>query len=242
MQTKLPTRKWLSVGCKRGCCLWWALLCDIWPKLGACHYKHVNRTIMCSGTTNKQVSCGYESMSEFFYPGCYMGKKRNKLWFYHNVATWKFKKKHIWKLKVKTLLLIYHHKLSTVPACVSGWTAASRTPGYTPPSDTSPACGHTLSLPADAASTGGTWSARIWHQPANYITWVIHQDSVLLLLLHQLQPPLIKITLVLENGVCSTWLPEEREQFISTRWELICQFVCVSVCGGGAAGCVLVLK
>lgn len=149
---------------------------------------------------------------------------------------------HIWELKVQTLLFMYHHKLSNVPACVSGWTAASRTPGYTPPSDTSPACGRTPSLPADVASTGGTWSARTWHQPANYITWVIRQDTVLLSLLHQLQPPLIKITLVLENGVCSTWLPEEREQFISTRWELICQFVCVCVCGGGAAECVLVLK
>lgn len=62
---------------------------------------------------------------------------------------------HIWELKVQTLLLIYHHKLSTVPAYVSGWTAASHTPGYTPLSDTSPACGHTPSLPADAASTGG---------------------------------------------------------------------------------------
>lgn len=74
------------------------------------------------------------------------------------------------------------------------------------------------------------------------ISRVIRQDTVLLPLLHQLQLSLIKITLVLENGVCSTWLPEERERFISTRWELICQFVCVSVCGGGAAGCVLVLK
>lgn len=143
---------------------------------------------------------------------------------------------------LKTLLLICHHKLSTVPAYASGWTAVSHTPGYTPPSDTSPACGRIPSLPADAASTGGTWSARTWHQPANYITWVIRQDTVLLPLLHQLQSPLIKITLVLENGVCSTWLPEEWEQFISTRWELICQFVCVSVCGGGAAGWVLVLK
>lgn len=150
---------------------------------------------------------------------------------------------HIWELKVQTLLFMYHHKLPNVPACESGWTAASRTPGYTPPSDTSPACGRTPSLPADVASTGGTWSARTWHQPANYITWVIRQDTVLLSLLHQLQPPLIKITLVLENGVCvhlAAWGTGAIHQHTMGADLPIC--MCVCVCGDGEAECVLVLK
>ncbi len=82
----------------------------------------------------------------------------------------------------------------TVPACVSGWTVASHTPGYTLLSDTSPACAHNPSLPVDAASTGGTWSASVWHQPANYITAdMSHQSGYnLLLLRHQLCSALMK--------------------------------------------------
>lgn len=42
--------------------------------------------------------------------------------------------------------------------CVSEWTVASHTPGYTPRSGTSLAWAHNPWLRADAASTGGTWS------------------------------------------------------------------------------------
>lgn len=44
IQTKAPTRKWLYVGCRsfsrNGCCLRWALLCDIWLKHGTYKKKH----------------------------------------------------------------------------------------------------------------------------------------------------------------------------------------------------------
>lgn len=78
--------------------------------------------------------------------------------------------------------------------CVSGWTVVSRTPGYTPQSDTSPACVRNPSLLADAASTGGTWSAGVWHQPTNYITSDVNHESGynLQLLLHLLPSPLMK--------------------------------------------------
>lgn len=55
--------------------------------------------------------------------------------------------------------------------CVSEWTVASHTPGYTPRSDTSPACARSPSLLVDAASTGGTWSAKCATLPTNYGTY-----------------------------------------------------------------------
>lgn len=70
--------------------------------------------------------------------------------------------------------------VAIVPACVSEWTAVSHTPGYTPPSGTSPACARNPSLPVDAASTGGTWSVSVWHhqQIILLFTWVISQDTI----------------------------------------------------------------
>lgn len=116
---------------------------------------------------------------------------------------------------------------ATVPLCVSGWTVASRTPGYTPPSDTSPACARNPSLPADAASTGGTLSASVWYQPRNYITSVIsHQSGYdLLLLLHQLHSGLMK-----SNSYSTAWyVPPGRLRNKSNSSGAGCELI-VNVC------------
>ena len=126
-------------------------------------------------------------------------------------------------------------EVATVPACESEWTAASHTPGYTPPSDTSPACVRNPSLPADAASTGGTWSAKCMTSPTNYITSdMSHQSGYnLLLLLHRLRSALLK-----SNSYSTAWFVppgslRNKGNSSGAGCELIvnlCVCVCVCVC------------
>lgn len=117
---------------------------------------------------------------------------------------------------------------------MSGWTVASRTPGCTPPSDTSPACARNPSLLADAASTGGTWSASIvtstgklhYIRPESSVS--IQFTTAATSAAHSSH----EITLVFNNVVCSTQQSEEQKQFIRSRMWTDCQFGCVCVGGG----------
>lgn len=70
IQTKLPTRKGLYVGCRSGCCLWRALLCDIWHKHGNMSLQTEKLCVVWPWACFAHVSCGYKNMCELCYWGC----------------------------------------------------------------------------------------------------------------------------------------------------------------------------
>ena len=116
--------------------------------------------------------------------------------------------------------------------CASGWTVGSRTPGYTPPSDTSPSCAHSPSLLVDVASTGGTWSASCMTSPTYYITSDMSNASgcSLLVLLQLLGSAFKKSNSY--SGACFAPQGGQRNKTIhqekDVNWKSIC--VCVYMC------------